>query len=131
MSTKETTKNVLQFTSPGTLLLWESIEKATKAFQENSKDKSADELRDLAARERIRMEVEREQARTQQEIAIANRIDNASEVEIEEFYDISGSGNVGAQGTTDGNTFSVSMGASGEGKKIVRRVYRFKGHGDR
>lgn len=63
------------------------------------------------------------QAKVAQEVAIARRIEMAEEVEIEEFYDTSGEGNVGA--STDGE--SVSLGLQGKGKHVVRRVYRFKG----
>lgn len=58
-----------------------------------------------------------------QEDAIADRIRNAEEVQIEEFYDLSGQGTLGA--TIGNGTVSAGIGASGS--KVSKRVYTFKG----
>jgi len=62
------------------------------------------------------------QAKVMQEVAIAKRIETADEVEIEEFYDGSGEGNVGLKAGSE----SLSLGLSGKGNHVVKRVYRFK-----
>lgn len=64
------------------------------------------------------------QARVAQEVAIARRIETAEEVEMEEFYDYSGEGHIGAK--SDGQF--LSLGAGGAGRRISRRVYRFRGN---
>ena len=42
---------------------------------------------------------------------------------LEEHYEIAAKGQVGAN-TTDGN---VSIGVSGEGRQVTKRIYRFVG----
>jgi len=64
------------------------------------------------------------QAKVEQELAISRRIDGAEEVEIEEFYDLSGKGNAGLN--TDGET--VSLGFGGEGRRVTKRIIKFKGY---
>ena len=64
-------------------------------------------------------------ARIEQELAIARRIDCAEEVEIEEFYDTSGKGSAGL--TADMKSESATLGLSGEGRRVTKRVYHFKG----
>lgn len=65
-------------------------------------------------------------ARIARELAIARRIDTAEEVEIEEFYDSAREGQAGLNVTGK----AVSLGASGAGKHVSKRVYRFKGWRD-
>ena len=78
----------------------------------------------MALRQEIEARVLKEQARIEQELAIARRIDSAEEVEIEEYYDTSGEGALGLKGDES----SVTVGASGSAKKIVKRIYKFKGY---
>jgi hypothetical protein len=80
-------------------------------------------LRDEEVRQEIAMRMAERQAKVAQEIAIARKIELAHEVEIEEFYDTSAEGNLGAK--TDGT--SLSLGASGKANRVVRRVYKFRG----
>lgn len=64
------------------------------------------------------------QARVAQEVAIARRIQTAEEVEMKEYYDYSGDGHIG--GKFDGK--NVSVGAGGSGRRVSKRVYKFKGN---
>src|SRR5699024_3720423 len=80
-------------------------------------------LEEESIKEDIRARVLQNQAKAAQEMAIARRIENAEEVEIEEYYDMSGEGHVGAKGSNEG----LSIGASAEGRKITKRVIKFKG----
>ena len=82
-----------------------------------------DELRKEADRQELMMQMAERQAKVTQELALARRIESALEVEMEEFYDVTGSGNVGLN--TDGNTFSAGIG--GKGQKVTKRIFRFKG----
>jgi hypothetical protein len=61
------------------------------------------------------------QAKIMQEIAIANRIESASEVEIEEYYGNSGEGTLGASSKDS----TVSLGISGSKQNVSKRIYRF------
>lgn len=63
------------------------------------------------------------EAKISQELAIANRIENAVDVEIEEYYEGSGNGKAGASKDEKG----INFGLSGEGRKVTKRVYKFKG----
>jgi hypothetical protein len=95
--------------------------KVTKA--ESAANKEIAELRVEAERQELQMRMAEAQARVAQEVAIAKRIETAEEVEMEEFYDYSGEGHVGAK--TDGE--SISIGAGGSGRRVSKRVYRFRG----
>ena len=64
------------------------------------------------------------EAKISQELAIANRIENAVDVEIEEYYEGSGSGKIG--GSTDGKSINAEL--SGDGKKVIKRIFKFKGN---
>jgi hypothetical protein len=62
-----------------------------------------------------------------QNLAIAQRIETADEVEIEEYYDTSKEGTLGAKGNGDGLTFGLSA----SGKIIEKRIYKFKGYNEK
>jgi hypothetical protein len=81
-------------------------------------------LRVEAERQELQMRISEAQARVAQEIAIARRIESAEEVEMEEFYDYSGGGSVGGKLDEKG----LFVGASGSGRRVSKRIYRFKGH---
>jgi len=82
-----------------------------------------EELRREADRQELMMHMSERQAKVAQELALARRIESALEVEMEEFYDVSGSGNAGLN--SDGST--VSIGVSGKGQRVTKRIFRFKG----
>jgi len=86
-------------------------------------DSTIDALEQEERRQMITSNVIQAQARTEQEFAIARRIDNAEVVEIEEYYDLSGNGSVGVSA----NQSKVSLGLSAEGRRISKRIYKFKG----
>ena len=93
------------------------------------------ELETSAMEAKITAEVLTNQAKVQQEQAIASnskqqqaiatRILLAEVVEIEEYYDISGQGNLGL--SADGASETITLGASLQGKKISKRVIKFSG----
>ena len=86
---------------------------------------SITELEQSAMEAKITAEVLTNQAKVQQEQAIATRILLAEVVEIEEYYDISGKGNLGL--SADGASETITLGASLQGKKISKRVIKFSG----
>lgn len=124
MSSWETAKSILKFTSPVTWLVAEGAERAYKAVNSAS-DEGIDKLKQEVAKQNIKIQFELQQARIAQELAISRRIDNAEEVEIEEFYDTSGKGGVGI--SADSNSGTATIGANGEGRRVTKRIYRFKG----
>lgn len=83
------------------------------------------ELELEAKRQELAMAMATSEAKAAQELAIAQRILQADEVEIQEFYDVSGEGVAGLKANSD----SVSMGASGSGKKVTHRIVKFRGFG--
>lgn len=64
------------------------------------------------------------QAKAQQEQAIALRIACAEEVQIEEFYDVSGSGQLGVSMKDEG----VTAGLTGDGRRVTKRIIKFTGN---
>ena len=85
---------------------------------------SIDEVNREIEQQDISLLLAQQQARVAQELAISIRIETAEEVEIEEFYDNSGKGNVGLKATDK----ALSLGIDGSGRKVTRRIYKFKGH---
>ena len=85
-----------------------------------------EELRAETERQELASRMAEDQARVAQELAIARRIETAQEVEISEFYDYSGKGHVG--GEFDGH--NITLGIGGSGRRVRKRVYRFKGRLD-
>ncbi len=83
--------------------------------------KSSSEVSLEAERSKLAMEMMQARARAEQEFAIAERIRTAIEVEIEDYYDVSGSGNLGVDAE------SQSVGVRAGGQKVARRVVRLKG----
>jgi len=101
-------------------VLLDSAKDAETASQSGELSKLTEE----AKRQEISLHMARIQAQVAQELAIAHRIENAEEVEIEEYYE--GTGKAGAGVSTDGASASLSLGA--EGRKVTKRVYRFTGN---
>ncbi|KAB1086281.1 hypothetical protein F4V91_07430 [Neorhizobium galegae] len=81
-------------------------------------------MRQEIAKQELRLGFDMQQARIAQELAIAHRITNAETVEIEEFYDKSGSGQAGL----GVNEAGLNLGLRGDGKSVVKRIYKFTGH---
>lgn len=108
---------------PITYAIIELVKKAVSKTDDATKNGDIFALQTEEARQEVSLRMAERQAKVAQEVAIARRIELAEEVEIEEFYDVSGEGGAGVK--TNGET--VSLGAQGKGKRVVRRVYRFKG----
>lgn len=104
--------------------LIEKVESSSNSASEAAK-KNLESLNQEAMRQKIEMDLALQHSRVAQELAIAQRIENAKTVEIEEFYDISGKGQGGL--AVDANSLTASLGASGERSKVSKRVYRFTG----
>lgn len=105
-------------------LIIDGVEASSKSMDEAS-EKNLESLREEAAKQQIKMDYSQHQARIAQELAIAKRIENATEVEIEEYYDNSGKGSAGLNVNIE--TQTGSLGVSGENRRVSKRVYRFKG----
>ena len=81
------------------------------------------ELQAEAQKQKIVMEFQAHQARVSQEIAIAERISTSNEVEITEYYDVSGKGHAGLSAQES----SITAGIGGEGRKVTHRIIKFSG----
>ena len=90
-----------------------------------AENKGISSLEDEAKKLRINMEFQAHQARVAQELAIAQRISLSETVEIEEFYDGQGKGSLGVKGDETG----ITLGASGEGRRVTKRIIKFAGWG--
>lgn len=71
----------------------------------------------------IQLQLAESQAKVAQELAIAKRIEEAEQVEIEEYYEYAAEGQAGLKATEK----TISAGLSGSGKRVSKRVYRFTG----
>lgn len=111
--------------NPTGYLLDQIVEMTSKKVTqaENAADKELTVLRVEAERQEIQMRMAEAQARVAQEVAIARRIETAEEVEMEEYYDYSGSGYLGVRADEQG----VTAGAGGSGRRVSKRIYRFRG----
>lgn len=122
----ETARNVLYATNPLLGLIVNATTEAVSKAEAVSQTGEIDVIRAESERQEFALKMAEGQARVAQEVAIARRIETAEEVEIEEFYDYGGEGQAGLK--TDGSTVGLGVGAAG--KKISRRVYRFKGNAE-
>ncbi|MCQ1855379.1 hypothetical protein [Neorhizobium galegae] len=107
---------------PGAGILLKAIENSSKEIDAAS-ERGIDDLREEIAKQELRLGFDMQQARIAQELAIAHRITNAETVEIEEFYDKSGSGHAGL----GVNEAGFNLGLRGDGKSVVKRIYKFTG----
>ena len=88
-----------------------------------SESKNIDKISDEANKQALELQMAHAQAKVAQEIAIAQRIENASEVVIEEYYADEKLGEAGAKANESG----LSVNVSGEARRVTKRVYRFVG----
>lgn len=109
--------------SPSTYLISMGAEKAIEKVQDLSQNGTLQQLREEAARQELIAQMRAAQAKVAQELAIAQRINTAETVEIEEFYEASGKGGLNVQASEA----AVTGGLTGEGHKVTRRIYRFNG----
>lgn len=121
------TKNFLKYNNPILSLIIETIEKAIEKSIIASESGDLQKLYFEAQRQEIALRMSEFQARVAQEVAIARRIDTAEEVEIEEFYDTSGKGNVGLNVNREEGNVTFGLGVAGEGRRVTKRIYRFRG----
>lgn len=101
-----------------------ALAKSQEELKEAEK-KGVVSLEEEARKQRVVMEFQSHQARVSQELAIAQRISLSNTVEIEEFYDTSGKGALGIKADEAG----LTVGASGEGRRVTKRVIKFTGWG--
>lgn len=103
-----------------------TISAALSAAQEavkSSENQDDKQFEKIVSRQTALIEFQAQLARVAQEVSIAQRIALSDEVEIEEFYDTSGKGNVGVKSDAS----NLSLGASGEGRKVTKRIIKFSG----
>jgi len=117
-------KVYLAYSNPLLSLAIAGAEAAAGAVSKAS-EKGTSQLKEEVAKQNLQMQFAQHQARVAQEIAIARRIEGAVEVEIEEFYDTSGKGNLGLE--IDGKSETASFGLGAEGRRVTKRIYKFKG----
>lgn len=105
----------------GTAQLLNQIIKSSSENQQKN-DTNLYELEEEVVRQQMYEKINEAKARVAQEVAIAERIQNAETVEIEEFYDFSGKGSLGLDIEE-----TISLGLKASGQKVTRRVYKFNG----
>lgn len=121
----EITKNALSLVNPMLGGLVEMTLESIKKAEVVGGSGNIAELRSEAERQELQMFMAERQAKVAQEVALAHRIETADEVEMEEYYDLSGSGDLGIKADEK----SISAGLGAKGQKVSKRIFRFKGHG--
>ena len=119
----QASKTVLRITNPLSYLLVEGTEHILETYKVK-KDAPIEDLRLASEKIKIELSTREALAKVAQENSIAIRIQNAEEVQIEEFYDLSGKGSLDA--SIGANKVSAGLGASGS--KVSKRIYTFKGN---
>ncbi|EJD6670222.1 hypothetical protein M0K80_RS04965 [Providencia rettgeri] len=114
---------VLKFAINPTGYAINTLMESSRALISNSSSQDIEKLEDSAKRVEIQAYALQSQAKVEQELAIARRIMCAEEVEIEEQYDGSGDGSAGVKVSEKG----VSLGISGSGRLVTKRIIKFKG----
>lgn len=123
----EATKKVIRVTNPLTAMMIDTVEKSVGKSSSITEKGDIEEMKLEAMRQEISARMSEVQAKVAQELAIANRIDTAEEVTIEEFYDVSGEGGIGLNAKQD----NITLGVNGGGRKVTKRIYTFKGFRDK
>ncbi len=123
----EITKNVMRATNPLTAIIFDVVENSVSKSNKIVEKGDINEMEAEATRQEISTKIAALQAKVAQELAIANRIDTAEVVTIEEYYDVMGEGGLGLKGNKD----SVTLGINGSGRNVTKRIYKFKGFRDK
>jgi hypothetical protein len=97
------------------------------ASEQIAKSGSSEEVRKIAERQHLAIELMERRALAAQELALAQRMANATEVEVEECYDGSGDGALGLDAKTDGEALGATLGLRGSGRVMRKRIIRLKG----
>ena len=115
---------VLEASSPLLAALTGLVIDATKETEKLAESGEIEGLDTEAKKQAISLNMAKMQASVAQELAIAERIKDAHEVEIEEYYE----GDLGAGVDIKASIDSASIGLGGQSRKVVKRVYRFTGN---
>ncbi|AKD37750.1 hypothetical protein I926_02100 [Pasteurella multocida subsp. multocida OH4807] len=92
-------------------------------FRNSNGNDTVDNLLEERKKNEIKMDMAAAEAKVLQELAIARRIELAQDVQIEEYYDLEGKGNIGVRVEKNGGT----LGILGEGKRVSKRIFKFNG----
>jgi hypothetical protein len=103
-------------------LIMEAMTRSQAAVTE-AETLSDDSLAKEAARQQVVMEFQAHSARVAQELAIAERMATADDVEIEEYYEGTGKATAGMKFDSG----AAVVGLSGEGRRVTRRIIKLKG----
>ena len=120
----EAALKVLEVSSPLLSALTGVVIESAKETERLQGSGELEALDNEAKKQAISLNMAKMQAIVAQELAIAERIKSAHEVEIEEYYEGEGNGGINASGNLDGASISLGGGS----KKITKRVYRFIGN---
>ena len=97
------------------------------ASEQIAKSESSEEIRRIGQRQHLAVELMERRAHAAQELALAQRIVTAAEVEVEEYYGGSDEAALGLDAKTDGETAGATLGLRGKSGVIKKRVIRLKG----
>jgi hypothetical protein len=128
-------KKLLPLLLPAGLGTAMQISEGIKEIIESNVNKDLNQIKLETAKQELIFQQLIAKAHFEQEMAISVRIAMSQEVQIDEYYDISGEGSIGASAKNSNGSKGTSeteftLGASGSGKKVTKRTYKFIGYRD-
>ncbi|CAM1365348.1 hypothetical protein [Tenacibaculum xiamenense] len=120
---KKTVKNSLSIES----MIYDNIKKSQEISEAIVEEGNILKIQVELNRKRAEAEMNELNAKISQELAIAERIKNAVDVEIEEIYENSNQHKLG--GGISQNRADIEIG--GGNRKVAKRIYKFKGNVNR
>ena len=123
MKQEKTTNQIIKSIFPIHSLIYENIKNSPVIAESILEGENLFKLQAELNRKRAEAEMNELNAKVSQELAIAHRIANAIDVEIEEIYEDDNSGKI--VGNFNEKNPNVELG--GKKRKVAKRIYRFKG----
>lgn len=124
MKQEKRTDNIIKAIFPIHSLIYDNVKKSQVISETILEGGNILKIQAELNKKRAEAEMNELNAKVSQELAIAHRIANAVDVEIEEVYEDENSGKI--VGNFNETNPNVELG--GERRKIAKRIYRFKGN---
>ena len=107
----------------GIALVLNDLAKSYSKTKEEVANSPLSKAQEITKIKGLEARIDEMQAKIRQEYAIAQKIEDAVDVEIEEYYEVNGKSGVGVSLKDN----SIEGGFRIEGNMITKRIYKFKG----
>ena len=123
MKQKKTRESIIESIFPIHSLIYNNVKKSQVISESILEGGNILKIQAELNKKRAEAEMNELNAKVSQEIAIANRIANAVDVEIEEIYEDDSNGKI--KSDLNEKNHNVELGA--RQRKVAKRIYRFRG----